>query len=192
MKTKILTTEEEIKAFSDPYRLKILSHYHRLNEPATVKQIADKMEQTPAKVHYHVKKLEKAGILELSHTKEVNGIIAKYYKPTAGDFQINNKEIDNSIRNVMLNESQKMIANIYDNSKEYVVRSFDKYRNTKKGELKSSSGVVGGTEIYLTDKEHEEFLEYIDKFVEKHQNKGPSNKKVYHFFRALFEIDEDD
>ncbi len=40
------------------------------------------MGEVPAKVHYHVKKLESAGILKLQHTKEINGIVAKFYQPT--------------------------------------------------------------------------------------------------------------
>jgi len=90
---KILTTLEEIKSFTDPYRIIIMKHYFRLNKPSTVKQIADEMGDVPAKVHYHVKKLEAAGILRLNYTKEINGIVAKYYEPTAKTFKIENKEI---------------------------------------------------------------------------------------------------
>lgn len=70
-----------------------MKHYFRLNKPSTVKQIADEMGDVPAKVHYHVKKLEMAGILRLNHTKEINGIIAKYYEPTAKTYKIENQEI---------------------------------------------------------------------------------------------------
>ncbi len=90
---KILTTLEEIKSFSDPYRIIILKHYFRLKRPCTVKQIADEMGEVPAKVHYHVKKLEASGILCLNHTKEINGILAKYYLPAAKTFKIENQAI---------------------------------------------------------------------------------------------------
>lgn len=90
---KVLTTLDEIKSFTDPYRIIIMKHYFRLGKPATVKQIADEMGDVPAKVHYHVKKLEAAGILRLNHTKEINGIVAKYYEPTAKTYKIENQEI---------------------------------------------------------------------------------------------------
>jgi predicted transcriptional regulator len=90
---KVLTTLNEIKSFTDPYRIIIMKHYFRLNKPSTVKQIADEMGDVPAKVHYHVKKLETAGILRLNHTKEINGIVAKYYEPTARTYKIENQEI---------------------------------------------------------------------------------------------------
>ena len=79
---------KEIKAFSDPYRMMIMKQYYKLARPATVKQIADEMGEVPAKVHYHVKKLESVGILKLKHTKEINGIIAKFYEPTAQTFKV--------------------------------------------------------------------------------------------------------
>lgn len=63
-----LTTLEQIKAYSDPYRLKIITYLRNNQESATVKEIADFFGEVPAKVHYHIKKLEKAGILELVKT----------------------------------------------------------------------------------------------------------------------------
>lgn len=90
---KVLTTMEEVRSFTDPYRIVIMKQYLKMNRPATVKQIADEMGDVPAKVHYHVKKMIAAGLLKLDHTKEINGILAKYYEPTARTFQIENKEI---------------------------------------------------------------------------------------------------
>ena len=91
---KHLKTLEEIRAISDPYRYKILNCFYKIGEPITVKQLADELGEVPAKVHYHVKKMEKAGLLTLVHTKEINGIIAKYYEPTARHFRIEGKETE--------------------------------------------------------------------------------------------------
>lgn len=88
-----LTTLEQIKAYSDPYMLKIITYLRNNQESATVKEIADFFGEVPAKVHYHIKKLEKAGILELVKTKEIKGIIAKYYYLTAESFNIEGNQI---------------------------------------------------------------------------------------------------
>lgn len=48
-------------------------------KPMTVKEIADEMKQSPAKVYYHIKKLESIGVLYIKYTKVINGIVAKYY-----------------------------------------------------------------------------------------------------------------
>ncbi|PQP89629.1 helix-turn-helix domain-containing protein, partial [Paenibacillus sp. AR247] len=56
METKELSTIEEIRIYSDPYRLKILSCFQKADQPMTIKDIADKLGEVPAKVYYHAKK----------------------------------------------------------------------------------------------------------------------------------------
>lgn len=87
-----LKTMKEIKIISHPMRMKILKQYYGFSKPATVKQIADHMHEVPANIHYHVKKLVEIGVLELDHTEVVNGIVAKYYLPTAQTIKIEDDE----------------------------------------------------------------------------------------------------
>ncbi len=79
-KTISFTKEEDIKVLSDPYRIRILDTYKTLARPATVKQVADKLGDSSAKVTFHVKKLIALGLLTLDHTEQINGITAKFYK----------------------------------------------------------------------------------------------------------------
>ena len=88
MPTKILSSLEEFKAISDPYRMQIIELLSEASEPMTVSEVAAKLGDVPAKTHYHMKKLEKAGIVSIVQTREVNGILAKYYRPTADSFQV--------------------------------------------------------------------------------------------------------
>lgn len=59
--------------------MKIMRLMKSKDRPMTVTEIADEMGLTPAKVHYHVKKLVSIGVLALKYTKVINGIVAKYY-----------------------------------------------------------------------------------------------------------------
>lgn len=43
VKDKVLSTIEEIKIYSDPYRIQIMNMFHRQGRPSTVKEIADLM-----------------------------------------------------------------------------------------------------------------------------------------------------
>lgn len=54
----------------------------------TVKEIADELGEVPAKVYYHVKKLEAIQVLYVEHTRLVNGIVAKYYDFTTDTFSL--------------------------------------------------------------------------------------------------------
>lgn len=103
---------------SDPFKYRILMTFYKMEQPATVKQIADAINEVPANVHYHVKKMEQAGILQLIHTKEINGIIAKYYEPTAKTFDIRcSEELEEPNKKLMLAESQQMVSEVYNSSK---------------------------------------------------------------------------
>ena len=116
---KYLKTVEEIRAFMDPFRLDILRKFYSLGKPATVKQIADEMNEVPSKIHYHVKKLEKFNILELHHTEEIKGIIAKFYLPTAKSFQTIQRD-DKLDPKIYLSEAQQLACNVIDGFKKNI------------------------------------------------------------------------
>lgn len=179
---KSLTTLEEVKAFSDPYRLQIIGCYKNIGKPATVKQIADTLKEVPANIYYHVKKLEKFGILKLSYTEEIKGIVAKYYELTAHKFSIeysNMKDVSDELIN---SESKKMIINIYEDSKNQVLDILEKENNNlEKNEM---TGQLYLENVYLTKKDALELCEYISNLCEK--NKGKSKEKQrHHLFFSL-------
>ena len=117
---------EQIKAYSDPYRLRIISFLRNTREAATVKEIADYLGEVPAKVHYHIKKLEKVGILELVRTKEIKGIIAKYYYLTAENFVIEAEDINKQTKKVYKSQVLNIVNEYYDKSKEKSIDTLTK------------------------------------------------------------------
>lgn len=191
---KYLTTLDGAKALSDPFRYKILNYFYKINNPATVKQVADEMKEVPAKVHYHVKKMEKAGILELIRTEEINGIVAKYYYPTAEDFQIRlSQEYDKlqeSNAQLMKTETYKMIAKLYDTNKNEILEHLNKRAKQNKKEKLSLSM----QDLYLTEQEAEEFSKYVFEFLNKHKSlkKDSSDIKKYNTFFSIMKLSEDE
>lgn len=77
---------KQLKALGHSCRVKILN---ALAEKAmTAKQLADLFSDEPAKTSYHVKQLLKVGLVELVYTRETqNGIVEKYYRAIAREFQ---------------------------------------------------------------------------------------------------------
>ncbi len=82
--TKTITTVEQLKAFADPARTRILSIIQ--NQPATAKQIADRLGIPPGTVGHHLQVLEAAGLAQVTARRLVRGIVAKYYTRTARIF----------------------------------------------------------------------------------------------------------
>lgn len=193
-KTKTLSSIEQIKAYADPYRMKIISEFYELKKPATVKQIADKMDEVPAKIYYHVKKLEKAGILKLSHTEEINGIIAKYYELTAEDFSLSSKDVNDASFNEFKSEVTKMIQKIYRESEQICLREIQKFEKDGKPipDSKYPTGSVMCKEVlYATEEEMTQINELILEFAKKHEKEStePGVNK-YHFFNSIMTLDD--
>jgi DNA-binding transcriptional ArsR family regulator len=82
-----LTTGEQLRAVSDPTRERILGLIQ--HQPATAKQIADRLEQPPSTIGHHLRVLKEAGLVQVVARRLVRGIVAKYYTRTARIFTHN-------------------------------------------------------------------------------------------------------
>ncbi|WP_442601329.1 ArsR/SmtB family transcription factor [Paenibacillus sp. KN14-4R] len=69
---------EIIKLMLDPRRFRIMKF--ATDEPITVKQLAEKLDEKPSRLYYHVNKMEELGLLKLVETKQQGNLIEKYYQ----------------------------------------------------------------------------------------------------------------
>ena len=79
-----VTTFEQFKAVSEPVRSRILGIIQ--NQPATAKQLADRLGATPGAIGHHLHVLEEAGLAQIVARRLVRGIVANYYTRTARIF----------------------------------------------------------------------------------------------------------
>jgi DNA-binding transcriptional ArsR family regulator len=75
---------EQFKAMSDPVRMRILRIIR--HQPATAKQLAERLGATPGAIGYHLHVLEAAGLAQVVALRVTRGIIARYYTRTARIF----------------------------------------------------------------------------------------------------------
>jgi DNA-binding transcriptional ArsR family regulator len=85
--TVMITTFEQFKAISEPVRSRILGIIQ--NQPATAKQLADRLGATPGAIGHHLHVLEEAGLAQVVARRLVRGIVANYYTRTARIFKYN-------------------------------------------------------------------------------------------------------
>ena len=81
-----IETIEQLRAVADLLRLRIIDLLQK--QPMTVTQLGEMMGEAPAKMHYHVRELEKVGLLKLVETREKGGILEKYYQPVARELSV--------------------------------------------------------------------------------------------------------
>jgi len=111
--TLALTTVEQLQALAHPLRQRVL----RLlgGEPRTNKQLASRLDTSPGKLHFHVRELEKAGLIALVEERPKGGIIEKYYQATAQNFTLelpigNQEMIDGTLPTATLEAARQEYA----------------------------------------------------------------------------------
>lgn len=82
--SRMISTEQQFKAASDATRSRILGIIQ--NQPATAKQIAERLGATPGTIGHHLRVLEEAGLAQVVARRLTRGIVANYYTRTARIF----------------------------------------------------------------------------------------------------------
>ncbi|SRR6266851_229329 len=82
----VLSTTQQMKALGDALRVRILGLIQY--QPATAKQIADRLGIAPSSVGHHLHVLEDAGLVQIVARRSVRGTVANYYTRTAFFFDV--------------------------------------------------------------------------------------------------------
>ena len=78
-----LEEREQAETLLKPQRIEVL---RQLAEPRTCTEIAGRLEQTPQRVDYHVRRLVEAGLVELVSERRVRGITEGIYQAAARSY----------------------------------------------------------------------------------------------------------
>ena len=79
-----ITDIERLKVISDPLRISILTTLG--TEKKNSRQLSKLLKINRTKIHYHLNILEENNFIEVVDTDSINGIVQKYYLPTAQAF----------------------------------------------------------------------------------------------------------
>ncbi|WP_458126461.1 helix-turn-helix domain-containing protein [Paenibacillus sp. Z3-2] len=157
-----------------------MNMFNKQGRASTVKEIADQMGEVPAKVHYHVKKLEKIGLLTIVSTREINGIIAKYYEPFTGEIHLRHEEEDKEnspLKQVFRSETLKLLNEMFEQSRQ---RFMHQAENEDRMFLSDIT-------LYATREEVEQLYKKIIKLCEPYTAKEnhQGEHEVFQLFSAL-------
>lgn len=86
LETYDIQTIEQLRAIADPLRTRI---YEALAvKPMTATQVGEELDEPAPKAHYHVRELERVGLVRLVETRERGGILEKYYRAIARGLRV--------------------------------------------------------------------------------------------------------
>ncbi|MGM0844279.1 MAG: ArsR/SmtB family transcription factor [Bacillota bacterium] len=80
----IIREYNQLKALSDRFRVKLMLRL--VESPYTGQQLSEIFDLSRARIHYHLRELEKLGLIEIVKTEEKNGIMQKFYQSVASGF----------------------------------------------------------------------------------------------------------
>lgn len=157
-----ITSLEQLRAVADMLRIQIID---LLKEQAmTVTQVAGALDMAPAKVHYHVRELERVGLLRLVETREKGGVLEKYYKPIARDISVSKT----LFLNVPLDDSLAATSFWFDQLKDGFQRAFRSALEKKDEQLNLALGL---SHIYITVEEQKELVKQIVELLNPYEKK---------------------
>ncbi|MFC7370115.1 ArsR/SmtB family transcription factor [Fictibacillus iocasae] len=178
---------EQLRVISDPLRLKVI--WEIVDEAKTGKMIADLLEAPAPKIHYHLKELERVGLVTIERTEEKNGIVQKFYRPIARIF---------STENILPHQKEEVKEELSDALKENILISMDKTKTILK---KLDSHIFteldqvkfGYNHVRLSKEQQEqlqnkakELSDLIKSFKADHSPDG----ELHHLFMVAFPVKE--
>ncbi|UZJ78125.1 MULTISPECIES: ArsR/SmtB family transcription factor [unclassified Fictibacillus] len=182
-----LEDAEQLKVISDPLRLKVL--WEIIDEAKTGKMIADILEAPAPKIHYHLKELDRVGLITVEKTEEKNGIIQKFYRPIARNFSVENilKQHKDHVKNELSDTLRENVLISLDKTKSYLRRVdsslFEEWKQIKFG---YDQLYLNEAQIQEFEKKAKELQELINSFKKTRQQGG----ELYHMLLLAFPFRE--
>ncbi len=146
---------EQLRAIADLLRLRIIEALDK--RAMTVTQLGEELGLAPAKVHYHVRELERVGLLKLVETREKGGILEKYYQPVAHEIRMGK-----ALFSASHDESQAMLRTLLNQFVDGYLQSFRHAAASPEAERKATMGLLF-SQLYMTVEEQHQLIEQLDK-----------------------------
>lgn len=185
-----LTTYEQLRAISDPLRTKILMKL--LEKPYTGQQLSEQFDLSRAKIHYHLKELEKNGLIEIVKREEKNGIIQKFYQSVARGFTPSvdllphSEEIGDATRTILY----QMLAETQNRVLSAPAEAFLNALNENPSDWNHLGSIW---EIHATEEQFRDFIKnffaLVNQLKQQANQHSDSKKKLYHLSAYGFEVE---
>ncbi len=169
----VVNTPQQFKALGDPLRSRILRIIQ--NQPATAKQIADRLGIAPGTIGHHLQVLEAAGLAQIVARRVIHGIVAKYYTRTARIFVLDFPE---------------EIKEHYSVSLEIMDQAREEMHEAQAIQDKHTFCRVGFPHARLSAERvqyyEQRINELIDEFLQESQTSTEQDNQIYGLFLSLF------
>ncbi|XQY90065.1 ArsR/SmtB family transcription factor [Metabacillus sp. HB246100] len=189
-----LSNYAQLKALSDPLRAEIMIRL--IEKSYTGQQLSEIFRLSRAKIHYHLKELEKNELIEIVKKEEKNGIIQKFYRSVARGFTPSSQLLP-QIGDVS-ETSRQLLLKLNDRTRNAILSASEHaFHLEQASEDPSNWNYVGATWHFSAKEEH--FKKWIKKyhslmkeFSEMTKNDQPDDpdSKMYYISTMAFQVEE--
>lgn len=186
---------EQIKALAHPLRMRIVETL-AASEPMTTKQVAEHLGEKPTRLYHHVEKLEKVGLIRLTHTRRNRGATEKYYESIARQFQADSSLFTEDGSKPDPGALRPMIRTIFDNTTSELLRLVDTHGDEAiaedEGLLSYVELHIDGQHIPVVQQKLQEILDYIQGLDDPEATSDDDASRRYRLTMAYYPLDRFD
>jgi DNA-binding transcriptional ArsR family regulator len=153
---------EQVRALADELRVRIFSLLAQ--EPMTVTQVGKALDTAPAKIHYHVRELERVGLVRQVFTREKSGILEKYYRAVAKDITVPRSLVTNAPRDELLAAASELAQSAVSG----YIRALGRLMPLPDEDFQRYPFSLSNATLWLTRDEFEQFVAEFQALLEKY------------------------
>ncbi len=184
LETYVVESPEQAMALLNPLRAEILN---RLAEPASAAELARGLNEIPQRVNYHLKALEKVGLVSRVGTRQVRNLVEVLYQAIARTYVLSEA----------LNWPQETIQRMKDQgSLSHLVTASERIKRDALLLLEQSDkneeipSATLETQVRLKDREQrsafvQEYVQLVNQLVQKYQAAG-EGEEIYQTVLAVY------
>lgn len=173
------------EALNNATRLRILRY---LDEPRSIREVAELLDVPPTRLYYHFNLLEELGIIEVVETRKVGAMLQKVYRGVAKGFRPSPKmsQGDHEPHELAKATAGVVLDGARVDAEEALTRHFEKARS---GDETKSAGSMARSVAFMTRRQAEAFKEKIEVFLEEEFDSHDEEEgSLYSFTYAFFPV----
>jgi DNA-binding transcriptional ArsR family regulator len=169
----IITDPETLRVIANSLRLQIIK---QLQQPATVKEVADAIDLPPTKLYYHFSQLEKQKLIRVVDTKVVSGIIEKHYQVAAKRYRVDEQlfaTTEDAVEHI-----DSILGAIFDNAKTEIKHSIEAGLMQVGKEGPCEEGSIVQAIMYPTPRQLESFCDRLMPIIKECESWDSQDEEV--------------
>lgn len=184
----VLATVDEVRAIADPRRISILSLL--THETLTVSQLAERFGEPVGRTHYHLKALERASLVRRVRTREVRGVLEKYYQAIARHFDISPELLRGRARQEVADVALQQLRTLYRESRHAIETIAARQGPASRAEMRRRfSAVVSVATITVTPQELRSVYREVGRVLKRYEKRPAKGRRTYTLWTVGYQAD---